>query len=126
MTARERYLYHQIHPAKLAADVAAAIACVLALSAHRLIPGIAAALIVPAGASIFVIRYADLERSKKSRFGAYVKRYMTRSATIQRLVGFLILCYGAWTASFLLGVLGAALIVHAWTMGLLIPRDLRK
>lgn len=126
MTAKERYLYHQIHPAKLAADVAAAIGGVSAFAAHRLATGLVISIAVPACASLLAIRYADLERLKRSRFGAYVKRFMTTSATVQRLAGFAILAYGAWTGSFLVCVLGAALIVHAWTMGLLIPRDLRK
>ncbi|HSD12806.1 MAG TPA: hypothetical protein VLC10_04570 [Patescibacteria group bacterium] len=126
MTAKERYLYHQIHPAKLVADAAAGFASVFALLAHHLFAGIAIALVVPAAASFLVLRYADLERQKRSSFGAYVKRFMTRGAAIQRTAGFAVLAYGAWTSSFLTGVLGCALIVHAWTMGLLIPRDLRK
>lgn len=125
MTTKEKVLYHQIHPAKLASDLAACVTAVVLFARGDAAAGLAVAAIVPVAATMATMRYGDLERLKRSRFGAYVRRYMTSAALAQRLAGFAILCWGAWKGSFLLGVLGAALIVHAWTAGLLIPRDLR-
>ncbi|HTK04849.1 MAG TPA: hypothetical protein VL500_04655 [Candidatus Eisenbacteria bacterium] len=125
MNAKERRLYHQIHPAKLAADTGSGIAAVILLANGQAVIGLALAIVVPVAATFALLRYADLEPQKRSRLGAYVKKYMTPAAQIQRLAGFAILCGAAWKGSYLLGVLGAALIVHAWTMGLLIPKDLR-
>ena len=125
MNAKERDLYHQINPANLAADIGSGIAAVILLAKGHAIIGLALAIVVPVAATLAVMRYGDLERLKRSPFGAYVKKFMTTSAQVQRLAGFAILCWAAWNGSYLLGVLGAALIVHAWTQGLLIPKDLR-
>ena len=126
MTKDERALYHQIHPAKLAVDAAAGVSAVLALSQGWFVSGVAVAVAVPAAASFAVLQRADLERLKHSRFGAYVRKFMTPAAQFQRIAGFGVLSAAAWVHSYLLGVFGAALIIHAWTQGLLIPRDLRK
>ncbi|HTM68842.1 MAG TPA: hypothetical protein VL426_06120 [Candidatus Binatia bacterium] len=125
MTSKEKTLYHQIHPAKLAADLVAGIGAVVLFAKGHPWPALALAVVVPVAATVAVIRYADLEPLKRSRFGAYVKKFMTTSAQVQRLAGFAILCWAAWKGSYLLGVLGAALIVHAWVAGLLIPKDVR-
>src|SRR5688572_25611671 len=125
MNAKERHLYHQIHPAKLGADLVSGVAAVLLLASGRPVLGLAFGLVVPVTASVVIIRRVDLEAQKRSRFGAYMKKFMTTSAQVQRVAGFGILCWAAWQGSYLSGVLGAALIVHAWTQGLLIPKDLR-
>ncbi len=125
MTHAERTAYLQIHPAQLASDAAGGLGAVAAFAAHRPVLG-ATLAIVPFAVAAFLSRKADVERAKRTRLGAYARRFLTPSSRVQRLAGFAILCAGAWTGSFLTGVLGAALIVHAWTMGLLIPRDLRK
>ena len=123
MTPGDKALYHQIHPAKLAADLAAAGLALAALWLHWLLPGFAAAAVIPAAASALVIRRADLERYRRSRAGAYVKKFMTRSATVRRLLGFAMMAAGAWFHASLAILIGASLIIHAWTAGMLVPRQ---
>jgi hypothetical protein len=126
MTRHERNIYHQIHPAKLAADAAAGFVAVASFSAGHAALGAAAAVLPPVAASWLVLRHAGLERQRRSRFGAYVNKYMTARAQAQRVAGFAVLLHGAWTHSFLAPVFGAALILHAWAAGLLVPRDIRR
>lgn len=126
MTHDERRLYHLIHPAKLFADVVGASAALAAFWTGWPAIGVLAAIAVPVLASTFLLRRADLEAQKRSRLGRYIRKYFPKSARIQRHAGFAVLAYGTWSRTFLIGVLGVALIVHAWTQGLLIPRDVRK
>lgn len=126
MTKDERHLYHLIHPAKLFADAVGATAALAAFWAGSPAVGVLAAVAVPVIASALLLRRADLEAQKQSRLGRYLRRYFPKSARIQRHAGFAVLAYGTWSKTFLVGVIGAALIVHAWTQGLLIPRDVRK
>lgn len=126
MTSRERHLYHQIHPFKMATDLAAGAGAVAALAHGWLVAGIALAVVPAAAASFAVLRHADLERLKRSRLGAYVRKYMTPAAQVQRVAGFGLLSVASWNRSYLTAVFAAALIVHAWTQGLLIPRSFKK
>lgn len=126
MTNDERHLYHLIHPAKLFADAVGAAAALTAFWAGWPAVGVLIAVAVPVLASTALLRKADLEAQKRSRLGSYLRKFFPKSARLQRHAGFAVLAYGTWSRTFLVGVLGAALIVHAWTQGLLIPRDLRK
>jgi hypothetical protein len=126
MTTDERRLYHLIHPAKVLADTAGACAALAAFWAGWPKTGVLIAIAAPMTASALLLRRADLEAQKRSRLGAYLKKYFPDSARYQRHAGFAVLAYGTWSRTFLACVLGAALIVHAWTQGLLIPRDVRK
>jgi hypothetical protein len=122
MTTADRVLYHQIHPAKLATDLVATAVAVWFWHEHRVLPALAFTVVPPIVASYVVLRTADLEKLRASAFGKYVKRNMTNAAQMRRLLGFVVLCVGAWTNSFIVAVLGAAFIVHAWTEGLLLRR----
>lgn len=126
MTHDERRLYHLIHPAKLFADVVGASAALAAFWAGWPAAGVLAAVAVPVLASAILLHRADLEAQKRSRLGRYIRKYFPKSARAQRHAGFAVLAYGTWSRTFLIGVVGVALIVHAWTQGLLIPRDVRK
>lgn len=126
MTKDERNLYHLIHPAKVFADTAGAVAALAAFWAGWPAVGVLVAVAVPILASVLLLRRAEFEAQKRSRLGAYLRKYFTKTASYQRHFGFAVLAYGTWSRTFMLGVIGAALIVHAWTQGLLIPRDVRK
>ena len=119
---KERYLYHQIHPAKLAVDWASGLACLYPLWQHHLLLGLAVMLVPPPLASFVLIRFADLDRQKRSSFGGYVKRYMTRAAEAVRLLGMIIMAAGAWLHSPIAIAGGLLVILLAWTRGLLFPR----
>jgi hypothetical protein len=74
----EKVLYHQVHPVKLAADVGASLLSTYLMWRRRFAWAMLAAFVPAVVASVSVIRYADLERRKHSRFGRYVRRYMDR------------------------------------------------
>ena|SRR5688572_17412211 len=126
MTRDERHLYHLIHPAKVLADSAGACAALAAFWAGWPGFGVLFAIAVPVIASALLLRHADLDAQKKSKLGNYLRKYFPKSARIQRHAGFAVLAYGTWSRTFMIAVLGVALIAHAWTQGLLIPRDIRK
>lgn len=120
MTSLEKYLYHQIHPLKLAADWAAGIGSLYPLWHHRLLLGLVVMLVPPAIASFLVIRFADLERQKRSRFGRYIARYMIRPAEAVRVLGMIVMALGAWLHSGMAIAAGLLLILLVWMRGLFV------
>jgi len=121
MTLNEKILYHQIHPAKLATDIAAAIVSLYFFWQHDLIIGLVTHFLPPPIASFAVIRYTNLESYKNARLGAYLLRYMTPAAQVARLAGDLFIIFAAWYHSPTGIGGGLALILAAWTYGLLLP-----
>ena len=92
----EKVLYHQIHPAKLAADIGGSIISTYLMWRRRFVAAMLGAF-VPAGlASVLVIAYADLERKKHSPFGRYVHRYMDWRVSTGRSLGRVVIWVGAW------------------------------
>src|SRR5215212_4431890 len=64
MDLNEKVLYHQIHPAKLAADVSGSLLSTYLMWRRRFAWAMLAAFVPAVLASVLVIRYADLERRK--------------------------------------------------------------
>ncbi len=114
----EKVLYHQIHPAKLAADVGASLASTYLMRHRRFVAAMLAAFVPAVLASVLVIRYADLERRKHSRFGRYMHRYMNRRVEAWRFFGQVVIWVGAWHRVGKLVPLGWAIVVAAWASGL--------
>jgi hypothetical protein len=121
MDFRERALYHQIHPLKLLTDWSSGFGAAYLLWQHRLVAGLVLGLIPPLVVSVLLMRWADLERYKISRFGRYVACYMTRSMELLRLAGAVLLWVGAWYHIPLLLVGGVAVVLVAWARGKLWP-----
>jgi hypothetical protein len=121
MTGREKYLYHQIHPAKLLVDISAGFGSLFPLWYHHLGLALAIMLVPPPVASFLVMRFADLEPLRRSAFGRYVARSMTRVVEAVRLGGMVVMAVGAWNRSFLVIGVGLAVILLAWLRGLLLP-----
>ena len=117
MTLKEKLLFHQVHPAKLATDIGAAIVSLYLLWQHQLVIGLLTHFIPPPIGSAAVIRFADLETYKNSRLGAYLLRYMTPIAQAARLAGDLITVGAAWYQSFAGILFGLAIIAAAWSYG---------
>ena len=117
MTLKEKLLFHQVHPAKLATDIGAAIVSLYLLWQHQLVLGLLTHFIPPPIGSAAVIRFADLETYKNSRLGAYLVRYMTPIAQAARLAGDLITVGAAWYQSFAGILFGLAVIAAAWSYG---------
>ena len=122
MTLKEKLLFHQVHPAKLATDIGAAIVSLYLLWQHQLVIGLLTHFIPPPIGSAAVIRFADLESYKNSRLGAYLVRYMTPIAQAARLAGDLITVGAAWYQSFAGILFGLAVIAAAWSYGWVLGR----
>ena len=118
MDFNEKVLYHQIHPAKLAADVSGSIVSTYLMWRRRFAWAMLAAFVPAVAASVLVIRYADLERRKHSRFGRYMHRYMDRRVLdALRFFGQVVMWVGAWHRVGKLVPAGLAIVVAAWASG---------
>jgi hypothetical protein len=124
MTLRERALYHQIHPAKLAIDWSAGLVAAIFFRRHRLAAGLLWGLVPPVAASVpFMLGLFDgtLTRYRTSALGHYLARSMTRAMEGLRLVGLVVLLLGAWHRQPLVIALGLALVAVAWLRGWVWP-----
>ena len=118
MTFGERALYHQIHPAKLFADVATAVISLDLFWRHELAPALVIALLPPVLVSITLMREADLERYRRSAMGAYLRRFMPPWVQTLRVFGVAIAFYAAWW-HVPAGVIGGiALVAACWANGI--------
>jgi hypothetical protein len=120
MKLNDRILYHQIHPAKLATDWLTTPIALHFFWRHRLVAGLAATFVPPIVASAIIIRFADLERYQRSRFGRYIKRRMTPRMMAVRLAGALIMSVAAWLRQPTGLVIGLLVVLLGWSRGLLI------
>ena len=119
MTLREKTLYHQIHPAKLATDILAAIVSVWFLWRHELAIGLAVHFLPPVIASGLLVPFANLEAQKASSLGRYISRHMTRTVEAVRLAGDIVLIAGAWYRAPLVIAAGVLVVIGGWASGLL-------
>jgi hypothetical protein len=119
LTFKEKVLYHQIHPLKLFADIGCEPLSLYFFWQRDLLLGLTTHLIPPIVASVLVIRYADLERLKNSRAGAFLERHMTKTVEGVRLAGDIVMVFGAWFHQPVWIALGLAIAVAAWSSGML-------
>ena len=118
LTLRERVLYHQIHPAKLYADIATALVGIDLFWRHALVPGLIIALLPPLLVSAVLVREANLERYRSSLMGAYLRQFMPPWVQAVRLFGVGVAFYAAWY-HFPAGVIsGLALVAICWANGI--------
>src|ERR687894_16264 len=113
----EKVLYHQIHPAKLAADVGGSLVSTYLMWRRRFVAAMIAAFVPATIASVLVIRYADLEKRKRSQLGRYMHRYMNRRVEAWRFFGQVVIWVGAWHRVGKLILIGWAIVVAAWASG---------
>jgi hypothetical protein len=124
MTTKEKILYHQIHPAKLVADITASIVSGYMVWQHEVVAAIVVAFALAILASLLVLCFADLERLKDSRFGRYIDRFMDRPTEAWRFAGQIVMWVGAWYQRWWVIVLGALITASAWASGLWrVPRQ---
>jgi hypothetical protein len=114
----ERVLYHQIHPLKLFTDWSTALVAAALLWAHHLAAALAVGFVPSLAVTAALLRWADLEPYRASRFGRYISRFMTRGVEAARFTGLLPLWAGAWYRSPIVMAAGAAWIVGCWLSGL--------
>ena len=121
MDTGEKSLYNQIHPAKLTTDIGSTAPGLYLLWERNLVIGLIVLFVPAVIASALVMRYADLEKYKQSRFGRYVARYMTGAMQALRLLGLVIMMAGAWLHLVWFIPLGLFVVIMAWTRGMIIP-----
>jgi hypothetical protein len=119
MTMKERVLYHQIHPLKLATDILASVVSLYLLWHQMIGAGLLVHFVPPIVASALLLRYANFDVQAQSAFGRYIAQNMTRTIEMIRFFGDLVTVLAAWQQDALLMVLGFAVIVGAWCNGLL-------
>ena len=121
MSFAERALYHQVHPAKLFADLATALIGIDLFWHHQLVPGLIIALVTPALVSAALLHDTDFELLRASRVGAYIRRFQPPWVQAVRLFGVGLAFYAAWH-QVPAGVLtGVAIVAACWVNGL-VPR----
>lgn len=120
MTLAEKRLYHQVHPAKLVTDISAEIISAYLFWKYQLGIGLLLHILPSIVASLLVIRYADLERIKRSHLGHYLRQHMTPPVEAARIVGDIIIAVGAWYHLLWAIAGGLLVILAAWLNGLLI------
>jgi hypothetical protein len=119
MNPQEKYLYHQIHPAKLLTDWITGVISLYFFWRHDVLAALAIALVPPVVASFLLIKFANLEKQRASRFGHYVQRHMPRSIEALRLLGYVAMAVGAWYHAPWVLIAGLIMILGAWLNGLL-------
>ena len=114
----EKVLYHQIHPAKLAADITGSVISTYLLWRRRFGPAMLGAWVPAILASALVMRFADLERLKRSPLGRYIRKFMNRRIEAWRFAGQVLMWVGAWYHQVWLIPAGLAVVITAWMSGL--------
>jgi hypothetical protein len=114
----ETILLHQVHPVKLAFDISASVISNFLLWQRRLGAAILTRYTLPVVGSLFVLRFADVERLRDTRQGRYVLQHMPPAATALRLTGDVVMGFGAWRRRPKWMVAGALLVAAGWSHGL--------
>ena len=106
---------HQVHAAKIGADVAAAMVSSALLWRDRPRAALIVRVFVPAAGSAAVLALADLDDLARTRRGRYVLAHMPLSAQAVRLAGDALMGLGARRRSVPLLLAGAAVIGVGWS-----------
>jgi hypothetical protein len=123
MDFREKKLYHQIHPFKLATDIGVTPIFLFFLWKHRIAPAIVVGFVPPILVSAAMMIWPpDLEKLKNSALGNYISKYMTPTIEAIRLLTLVPMAWGAWIHNLWLIALGLLILLLAWCNGLILPR----
>lgn len=114
MEPRDRILYHQIHPLKLAVDWGTASVAAWCFWAHHLALALGIGFVPSVLTTIALVQWADLGRYRTSRVGRRLARGMTPRVEGARLLGLLPFWGGAWIHLPLPMVAGVAWILACW------------
>lgn len=118
MRLAEGALLHQVHPAKLSADVTASILSDILLWRARPRAAVALRCLVPVASSAVVLGLADLDALARTRRGRYVLAHMPPSAQVVRVAGDAVMALGAYRRSRTVFATGAAMTMAGWAHGL--------
>jgi hypothetical protein len=115
MQQSERILVHQVHPAKLGADITASVLSDILLWTARPNAALAVRVLLPIAGSFAVLRLADLDALARTRRGHYVLTHMPPSAQAVRLAGDALMGWGAYRHSVPLLLGGVAVVAAGWS-----------
>ena len=115
MRPADRVLVHQVHPAKVGADVTASVVSNVLLWRARPKAAIALRVLLPLAGSAAVLRFADLDALARTGRGRYLLAHMPPSAQAVRLAGDALMGLGAYRHRRALLVAGAAVVVAGWS-----------
>jgi hypothetical protein len=118
---QEKSLYHQIHPIKLLTDWSAGLIALYLLWQHDLVAALVVACVPSILVSLTIVRFANLEKYEQSRFGRYIRKYMTRSMEALRMAGYVVMAVGAWFHLACLIPLGLLCTLWGWLWGVILP-----
>ena len=122
MNFREKRLYHQIRPVKLATDIGVTPIFLFLLWRHQIAQALLVGFVPPVLVSAAMMIWPpDLERLKNSPLGNYVSKYMTPTIEALRLLTLVPMAWGAWTHRLRWIALGLIVLLLAWCSGLLFP-----
>jgi SNF family Na+-dependent transporter len=108
---RERTLYHQILPVKLAVDVTS---------------GLLSTWLPSITISTFMLSAMDFSRQRDSAFGRYITLHMTRVAEAVRMSGQIAMWIGGWRHATWMIVIGFIVVILGWTYSFPAWRALRQ
>ena len=120
MDFREKRLYHQIHPAKLATDICVTPIFLFFLWRHQIAPALAVGFLPPLMVSAAMMIWPpDLEKLKNSSFGKYIAKHMTPTVEAIRFLSLAPMGWGAWAHNLWFIGLGLLIVLLAWCNGLI-------
>ena len=115
MRLADKAVVHQVHPAKIAADVTASVISNALLWTGRPKAAIAVRVLLPASGSLAVLSLADLDLVATTRPGRYMLAHMPPSAQAVRLAGDALMGLGAHRRSAALLIVGVIVIAAGWS-----------
>jgi hypothetical protein len=118
MRMAEGALVHQVHPAKISADVTASMISNLLLWRDRPVTAVAVRCVLPAASSVAVLGFADLDAVARTRRGRYVLAHMPPAAQVTRVAGDALMGLAVYRRSPVLFALGAAVVAAGWSHAL--------
>src|SRR5260370_39456894 len=119
---RDAILVHQVHPVKLAFDIAASLVSNALLWQHRLAAGLASRYLLPIAGSALVLSFADIDRLRNTKRGQYVLHHMPPASTALRLGGHTLMAVGSWRRKPSWGGARTPLAAAGWAHGALFWR----
>lgn len=115
MRMAEGALVHQVHPAKISADVTASIISNVLLWRDRPVTAVAVRYVLPVVSSAAILGFADLDAVARTRRGRYVLAHMPPAAQVTRLAGDALMGLAAYRRKPALFLAGAAIVAAGWS-----------
>lgn len=122
MTLQEKNLYQQSHPVRLITDWATGIGACYLFWQKEIWLGAAIAFLPSLIVSLFVIRFANIEKLADSRFGKYFKRTYNKKVDLIRFGGFVVMAGASWWENIPGIAVGFVIIIGTWTYGLFLKK----